>query len=399
MFTGFFYLLRAKGLHVTLSEWMTLMEGLSLGLHHNSFTGFYDLCRAVLIHSEADYDRFDSLFLEYFEGVPYEGEELPEQLMNWLKKPENFMEKFRAFLDMEGYEKKTIDEILKTFEERLREQKEEHNGGEYWIGTDGFTNFGHSGHTPEGVRVGGRSRYRRAFKVAGERQYRDFRRDNTLDIRQFQMAFRLLRQYSSRSQGEKTEFDVDETVRRTGDKGGMLDVQFRRPRKNTVKVLMLMDSGGSMEYYSNLCSMLFQAAERDNQFKELHVYYFHNCISPSVYTAPQMKREHSVSTEWVLKNFGGDYKVILVGDAMMDMYELLEKRFDWRSNEVRYSGMDYLKRFKEQYPHLVWLNPEEPPTMESYWGESYGKIARVVDMYPLSVDGLERAMKKLLVSK
>ena len=154
-----------------------------------------------------------------------------------------------------------------------------------------------------------------------------------------------------------------------------------------------------MEYYANLCSMLFQAAERDNQFKELHVYYFHNCIAPSVYTQPQMRREHSVATEWVLKNFGSEYKVIFVGDAMLDMYELLEKRFDWRTKEEKYSGMDYLKRFREQYPHLVWLNPEDAPVMGGLWGESYGRIAQVVDMYPLSVSGLERAMKKLLSAK
>ena len=399
MFIGFFYLLRAHGFHVTLSEWMTLMEGLLLGLHQNALTGFYDLCRAVLVHTEADYDKFDSIFLEYFDGVPFNEEELPEQLLNWLKKPEDVMNDFRGLLNALDYESKTVDEILKTFAERLREQKSEHNGGSYWIGTQGYTNFGHSGYTPEGIRVSGQSRYRRAFKVAGERHYRDFRKDNTLDIRQFQMAFRMLRQYSTQALGEKTEFDVDETIHKTSDKGGVLDVQFKRPRKNSVKVLMLMDSGGSMEYYANLCSMLFQAAERDNQFKELHVYYFHNCIAPSVYTHPQMKREHSVSTEWVFKNYGSDYKVILVGDAMMDMYELLEQRYDWRTNEIRYSGMDYLKRFRDQYPHLVWLNPEDPPVMGTYWGESYGKIAKVIDMYPLSVSGLERAMKKLLVSK
>ena len=390
--------MRSRGFHVTLNEWMTLTEGLHLGLHQNSFTGFYDLCRAVLVHTEAEYDKFDSIFLEYFDGVPFPEEELPPELLDWLNKPKSgrgAYDEWQADLN-EGLSALEIEEM---FKERMDEQREQHNCGNYWVGTHGMSVFGNSGMSPVGIRVGGQSMYRRAFRVAGERQYRDFRKDNTLDIRQFQMAFRMLRQYSSRSQGEKTEFDVDETIHKTSDKGGMLDVQFKRPRKNTVKVLMLMDSGGSMEYYSNLCSMLFQAAERDNQFKELHVYYFHNSITPSVYTAPQMKREHSVSTEWVLKNFSSDYKVIFVGDAMLDMYELLEPRFDWRTGESRYSGMDYLKRFKEQYPHLVWLNPEDAPTVESFWGESYGKIAKVVDMYPLSVAGLERAMKKLLVSK
>ena len=398
MFAAFFYLLRQRGLHVSLNEWMTLMEGLMLNLQHASLTGFYELCRAVLVKSEADYDKFDQIFLEYFDGVPYEGD-LPEELLNWLNHPENALEEFRRFLKTQGYEEKTIEEILRMFEERLREQTEEHNGGSYWIGTRGYSNFGNSGHSPQGIRVGGQSMYRRAFQVAGERKYRDFRKDNVLDIRQFQMAFRLLRQYSAQTMGEKTEFDVDGTIRDTCDNAGTLSIRYKRPRRNSVKVLMLMDSGGSMEYYSRLCSMLFQAAKQSNHFKELHVYYFHNCIYSSVYTNPRMWREHAVATDWVLQNYGSDYKVILVGDALMDMYELTEKRYDSRTGEARWSGMDQIRRFCEHYDHLIWLNPEEPPRYRGYWGESYFHIQKAVDMFPLTVDGLERGMKKLLVNR
>ena len=398
MFTGFFYLLRVHGFRVSLNEWMTLMEGLMMNLQHASLTGFYELCRAVLVKSEADYDKFDQIFLEYFDGVPYEGD-LPEELLNWLNHPENALEEFRRFLKTQGYEEKSIEEILKMFEERLKEQTEEHNGGSYWIGTRGYSNFGNSGHSLQGIRVGGQSMYRRAFQVAGERKYRDFRKDNVLDIRQFQMAFRLLRQYSAQTMGEKTEFDVDGTIRDTCDNAGTLSVRYKRPRRNSVKVLMLMDSGGSMKYYSHLCSMLFQAARQSNHFKELHVYYFHNCIYSSVYTNPRMWREHAVSTDWVLQNYGSDYKVILVGDALMDMYELMEKRYDPRSGEVRYSGMDQINRFRAHYDHLIWLNPEEPPRYRGYWGESYFHIEKAVDMFPLTVDGLERGMKKLLVNR
>ena len=398
MFVGFFYLLRARGFGVSLNEWMTLLEGLMLDLHRTTLTGFYDLCRAVLVKTEAEYDKFDGLFLEYFKGIPFE-DELPEELMDWLNKPTEVVDEMRAFLKAQGYEEKTINEILKMFEERLKEQKEEHNGGSYWIGTRGSSSFGNNGLVPQGIRVGGESKYRHAFKVAGERRFRDFRRDNTLDIRQFQMAFRMLRQYSDQALGDKTEFDVDGTIHDTCDNGGMLTVQYKRPRRNTVKVLMLMDSGGSMAYYSNLCSMLFQAAEKSNHFKELHVYYFHNAIYSSVYTDPRMYREHAVSTEWLLKNFGSDYKVILVGDALMDMYELLEPRYDRYTGDVKNSGMDWFKRFATQYDHIVWLNPEAPPVYGGYWGESYGRLARVFDMYRLTVDGLEKAMKKLLVNK
>ena len=185
MFVGFFYLLRQRGFGVSLNEWMTLMEGLLLGLHRSTLTGFYDLCRAVLVKSEADYDKFDAAFLEYFKDVPFPEELLPDELMDWLNHPKNALEEFRAFLREQGYAEKSIDEILKMFEERLKEQKEEHNGGSYWIGTGGYSNFGNAGHSPQGIRVGGESIYRRAFQVAGERKYRDFRRDNTLDIRQF----------------------------------------------------------------------------------------------------------------------------------------------------------------------------------------------------------------------
>ncbi|MED9887460.1 MAG: hypothetical protein UE630_07700 [Oscillospiraceae bacterium] len=202
MFTGFFYLLRAHGFRVSLNEWMTLIEGLMLDLQHDSLTGFYELCRAVLVKSEADYDKFDQIFLEYFDGVPYQNE-LPKELMDWLNNPAAAMKEFRKFLRTQGYEEKSIEEILKMFEERLKEQTEEHNGGSYWIGTNGYSNFGNSGHSPQGIRVGGKSMYRRAFQVAGERRFRDFRKDNVLDIRQFQMAFRLLRQYSEQTQEAK----------------------------------------------------------------------------------------------------------------------------------------------------------------------------------------------------
>ena len=292
-----------------------------------------------------------------------------------------------------------VIDSLKLLEERLKEQTEEHNGGNYWVGTQGRSRWGNSGWHPNGLRIGGASMHRTAMMVAGERKFRDFRKDNTLDIRQFQMAFRLLRQYSDQSLGDKTEFDVDGTIRDTCDNAGTLKVRYKRPRRNTVKVLMLMDSGGSMSYYSQLCSMLFQAARQSNHFKELHVYYFHNCVYSRVYTDPRMYREHAVPTDWILQNFGSEYKVILVGDALMDMYELMEKRYDFRAGEVKWSGLDQIKRFREHYDHLIWLNPEEPPRWGGYWGESYGHIAKVVDMYPLTVDGLERGMKKLLVNR
>ena len=400
MFTGFFYLLRAHGFPVSLNEWMTLVEGLMLNLQHDSLTGFYELCRAVLVKSEADYDKFDQIFLEYFDGIPYE-DELPEELMDWLNNPAAAMEEFRKFLRTQGYEEKSIEEILKMFEERLKEQTEEHNGGSYWIGTNGYSNFGNSGHSPQGIRVGGKSMYRRAFQVAGERRFRDFRKDNVLDIRQFQMAFRLLRQYSAQTQEAKTEFDVDETIRETCDNAGTLSVCYKRPRKNTVKVLMLMDSGGSMDYYSNLCSMLFQAARQSNHFKELHVYYFHNCIDEYLYTNPTLRLKYEVSTKKVLRECDKDYKVIFVGDATMDVNELLYPPAEVTRNNQGFSGQDWLNYILKRYRSTVWLTPvlRKKGSCMGTWGAAYDIITDLFQMYPLTVKGLEDAMEQLMVQK
>ena len=209
MFIQFFYLLRQRGLKISLNEWMTLMEALEQGLGQSSLSAFYYLCRAVLIKSEADYDKFDMAFAEFFKGVKTP-DEIPDEVWNWLDKelevPAEFIE--RMMKDLPQFD---FDELQKMLEERLKEQHEEHNGGGYWIGTGGTSPFGHGGYNPAGIRIGGESRHRSAVQVAGERNFRDFREDNILDIRSFQMAFRKLRQFSSKNDGPKTELDVDDT--------------------------------------------------------------------------------------------------------------------------------------------------------------------------------------------
>ena len=277
MFEDFLYLLRRNGLKVSLTEWMALMEAMDKGLHGSSFTGFYHLCRCLLVKSEADFDRFDRCFLEYFKDVPFQ-QEVSQELMDWLNRPDvlqdyaNWDEE-QALKNM-GLSEEEIERMLK---ERMQEQKEQHNGGNYWVGTHGMSTFGNSGLSPKGIRVGGQSMYKRAFRVAGERKFRDFRRDNTLDTRQFQVALRHLRQFSGLVDLPPTEFDVDNTIKDTADSGGMLKVRYKRPRENTVKVLLLMDSGGSMDYYAQLCSALFQAVSKVGHFKDL------NCL---LYTSP-----------------------------------------------------------------------------------------------------------------
>lgn len=399
MFGEFLYLLRRNGLKVSLTEWMALQEALDKGLHGSSFTGFYHLCRALLVKSEADFDRFDRCFLEYFKDVEFQ-QEISQELMDWLDKPDVLTDyanwdEAQALRNL-GLSEEEIEQMLK---ERLQEQTEEHNGGRYWVGTHGMSVFGNSGLSPNGIRVGGQSTHKRAFRVAGERKFRDFRGDNTLDTRQFQVALRHLRQFSGLVDLPATEFDVDNTIKDTCDNGGTLKIRYKKPRQNTVKVLLLMDSGGSMDYYNNLCSSLFQAVSKTRHFKDLQVYYFHNCVYSRLYTSPTMHPSTSVETEWVLSNIPTDYKVIFVGDAQMAPYELGSSYSYWgdSSSPRSRSGLDWLKLFQSRYAHSIWLNPSQRPAWGDYWTRTYDTIAQVFPMFPLTVDGLEEGMKKLLV--
>lgn len=230
MFAAFFYLLRQRGLDVSLNEWMTLLEGMEKGLHHSTLTGFYHLCRAVVVKSETEFDRFDQVFLEFFKDVPYTGE-LPEELMNWLNHPSDDLRRTVEELRGAGFPEEDLETLLRRLEQKLKEQTEEHNGGRYWVGTQGFTPWGNSGWHPNGLRIGGESMHRTAMAVAGERKFRDFRKDNTLDTRQFQMAFRTLRQLSAQEQSAEKELDVDATIHDTCENAGRLEIRYKNPRK------------------------------------------------------------------------------------------------------------------------------------------------------------------------
>ena len=396
MFLEFFYLLRARGLDVSINEWMTLVEALDKGLAKASLTGFYHLCRSILIKTESDYDKFDQVFAEYFKGVETP-EDLPEEFWKWLE--EGDIE--RALDDLGDKElfAKELDELLRMFEERIKEQKERHDGGNYWIGTGGTSTMGRGGYNPAGIRVGGRSRHKTALQVAGERNFKDFREDTILDIRSFQMAFRKLRQYSSRVDGQERVLDVDKTVDETCDNGGLLSLAYEKPRKNTVKVLLLIDSEGSMLPYSRLCNRLFQAVSRSNHFKDLKIYYFHNAIYDQLYTNPHCKMRDSVETTWVFNRLDSDYKVIFVGDAAMAPSELYRPG----GNAIiglfnRETGMEWFQKFKKRFKKQIWLNPIEKSSWEyTYGSRTIHDIGEVFPMFELTLDGLEKGIKKLLV--
>ncbi|MBQ4468136.1 MAG: VWA domain-containing protein [Firmicutes bacterium] len=396
MFLEFFKILRLHGLKISFDEWLVLMDALDRGLAGNSLMEFYYLCRNILIKTEADYDKFDMAFAEYFKGIE-SVDEIPDELKEWLSHGE--LE--RMLEDMPEWAKELdLDTLRQMFRERLQEQTEKHDGGNYWVGTGGTSPFGHGGYNPAGIRVGGQGRHQSAIQIAGERNFRDFRQDNELDTRQFQMAFRKLRQFSSRVDAAKTELDIDATIDATCDNAGLLKLVYEKPRKNTVKLLLLMDSDGSMRAYSRLCSQLFQAVNQSNHLKDLKIYYFHNCIYDYLYTDPYIIDGRWTETEWVLKNLGSDYKVIIVGDAAMSSYELTARggNINWYAwnNEP---GMDWLKRFKRSYHKVIWLNPIKESRWTHAWGaRTIQMIREVFPMYELTLDGLDKGIHKLLTN-
>ena len=396
MFLEFFDLLRLRGVNVTINEWMMLMDALNRDLAKSSLTGFYYLCRSVLIKTETEYDKFDQVFAEYFQGVAAI-EDLPEEFQKWLTEDVHVRDIYDKSM-VDGVLKE-LDELLNMFEERKKEQEERHDEGSYWIGTGGRSVFGVMGYHARGIRTGGQGRHKSAVQVAGERNFSDFRDDTVLDIRSFQMAFRKLRQYSSRIDAEKTELDIDETVDKTCDNAGRLELVFEKPRKNTVKILLLIDSDGSMLVYSRLCNKLFQALRKSNHFKDLQTYYFHNCIYDDLYLTPKCKQWESVKTEQILRKLSSDYKVIIVGDATMSPLELMRKG----GNSIiglynREPGIEWLRKIDRKFKKKIWLNP----IAEHSWATVYGRetikeIRNIFPMFPLTLSGLERGIKKLLV--
>ena len=389
MFTDFFYTLKKRKVPVSITEWMTLMEALSKGYISN-LDEFYYLARAILVKSEAYYDQYDVAFQEYFEGIEAPAE-ITEQILDWLKDPINRMtltEEERAL-----FKSMDFDELLREFEKRLAEQTEQHDGGNYWIGRGGTSPFGHSGSHPAGIRIGGESRGRHAIQIATERRFRNYRNDLTLDVRQIKMALLGLRQLSRI--GPEDELDLEETIDATAKNAGEIELMWTRGRKNAVKVLLLMDVGGSMNPFAMLCSQLFSAAHSSTHFKDFQYFYFHNCIYDNIYQ--NIEQSEAVSTNYLLHTMEPDYKVVMVGDARMATQELTEiygAIYYYERNETQ--GIVWLKRIAEHFGHCVWLNPEEP----YYWNHpTVLMIGKLFPMFQLTLDGLGQAVKKLIVKK
>ncbi|KGP74944.1 VWA containing CoxE family protein [Desulfosporosinus sp. Tol-M] len=402
MYTNFFYALRQEGIPVSITEWMTLMEALSVGLANSSLSGFYYLGRAVLVKSESHFDQYDIAFQKYFKGI-----ETPQQLLDqvsqWMENPlppRMFSEEERNEL-LRKLGLPDWDSLKAALEERLRTQDGPHHGGGNWIGTGGTAMFGNSGFHPGGVRIGGESHGQSAVKVASERNYREYRNDKTLGVRQFEVALRRLRQFSTRLDGVKDQLDLEDTIDETCKNAGRLKLVWTRPRKNSVKVLVLMDVGGSMIAYANICSQLFSAVHKSSHFKDLKFYYFHNCIYDFLYYDARIHPRNAIKTEDLLRSLNSDYKLVIIGDAAMAPSELIMRggSIYWDVDNEE-AGITWLQRIAKKFPYNVWLNP----ISERYWGlyHGYETIAMVREMFPmyeLTLEGLDQAIKKLMVRK
>ena len=402
MFTNFFYTCKAKGLNITLSEWLTLQQALDQGLAGSSLTQFYYLARMILVKSETDFDKFDMAFEETFKGIQSENE-ISKNMMRWLDKSElidmvDEEDRFRMNEQDGLFHDLDKDEVEAKFKERLRDQDSEHNGGSFWIGSMGKTSFGNAGGNMGGIRVGGQTGYQSAFQVIGARKYKDFRDDRMLDNRQFQLAFRKLRQFSTKLDIPKTELDIDGTIDKTCNNGGCLQIVMDKPRKNPVKLLLLMDSGGTMIPFSSLLNELFQAVHKSNHYKDVKTYYFHNCIYSKLYKTPECENGEWIDTEGMFRNLDSDYKVIIVGDAAMAPEELYSTTGNYRGPNGGLSGWDWLLLMKRHYKKIVWLNPKMAPG-NAPWREAETAIKGLFPMYKLTVDGLNQAMIKLMLNK
>ena len=374
---------------------MSFIEALYNGIFQSSLNHLYYIGRAFLVKSEAYYDPYDLAFKEYFGGIVTENVDL-DRVLEWLENPLNRLPKMTPEELMEFQKqleefKKThdLDEMMKQFRERLKEQKERHDGGQKWVGTGGTSPFGAYGYHPGGIRVGGESWMQSASKVAEERRFNNYRNDIILDVRQTKMALKKLREL--KREGSEEELDIDETIDKTAKEGGEIELVFNRSRENSVRIILLMDTGGSMFPYAELCEKLFSAATQADHFKEFRYFFFHNCIYQDIYE--DMANYKNVPTEKLFSKFHKGYKVILVGDARMAYSELFDVNgnIDYFYTNDR-PGLEWLSRIRDHFPHSVWLNP----THKNYWGHyTVDTIGKVFPMFELTIDGLKDAIKAL----
>lgn len=405
MFVDFFFTLRQNKIPVTPTEFLDFLKTLEHRCKQDSpldSQTLYSLGRYTLVKDLKHYDAYDLAFAQTFASILREGGTFRDQLEQWLNAAK------QANLDAERRRKVLQippEELLRELKKRWQEQKERHDGGNYWVGTGGTSPFGHGGYNPQGIRIGGEGAGRSGIASALSREYQEYRTDEALNIRQIKLCLKRLR--ILKKQGRK-ELSIPKTIKETCGQGGDITPVMASPRRNQMKVLLMADVGGSMTPHSLRVSRLFSACHQMNHFKEFKSYYFHNIIYDHVYADAAM--EQSLSLEALFRRYDKQTRVIILGDAAMAPYELFQmsgpmnalyrnflsvdpELWEQQSRKKTFTAYERLRQIIENFPHLIWLNPDHP----RYWqGETVEAIKRQVPMYFLSFDGLMAGIDKLL---
>ena len=383
MFVTFFHEMKSAGVPVTLREYLTLMEAMDADLASRRVEDFYYLSRATLVKDERNLDKFDRVFGKTFAGIEWMEQALTADIpIEWLKKlTEKYLteEEKRQIEAMGG-----LDKLLDMLAKRLAEQKGRHQGGSKWIGTAGTSPFGAYGYNPEGVRIGqDKNREGRAVKVWDKREYKNY--DDTVELgtRNIKIA----------REGAEVELDLDDTIRSTARNAGWLDIKMVPERRSKIKILLMLDVGGSMDAHIRVCEELFSAAK--TEFKHLEFYYFHNCLYDFVWKDNRRRHSERTRTWDLLHKYGHDYKVIFVGDAAMSPYEIAAPGGSVEHYNEE-PGTVWMERVTRTYPASVWLNPT--PEKEWEFTQSIRMMRQLMGsrMYPLTLEGLDRAMRELV---
>jgi len=393
MLIDFFYTLRAAKLPVSVKEYLTLLEAMQADVvgprnpEACSLDDFYHLSRTTLVKDEKHYDKFDRAFSAYFKGVEMLADFSKEIPADWLRQE---LQRLLSDEKKANAPKLDWDELMETLKKRLEEQKGRHEGGSKWIGTGGTSPFGHGGYNPQGIRIGGKGGNKSAVKVWDQRAYQDYDDSQELGTRNIKVALRRLRRFAR--EGHELELDLPDTIRATAANAGYLDIKMVPERHNNVKVLLLMDVGGTMDEHIARVEELFSATK--TEFKHMEFYYFHNCVYDFMWKNNRRRYAEKFPTWDIIRKYNKDYKLIFVGDATMSPYEILQPGGSVEYNNEE-AGAEWLQRLTHAFPRFVWINPEPQGVWQ--YRQSIAIVQQLMGqrMYPLTLKGIEEAMRLL----